>query len=412
MADGDLKVFVSHSTSEPFAQAVLQAVCDALRAKRCDLLVSARLEPGDVWREKLNQWLAECEAAVLLLSREALRSSWVRREIAILMWRRGNGSRIPVVPVLVGDVAPDDVMTAGYTELRPLQFAVLPRSGHPGELAATIVARLGLDAIRPGVGGHMKRWIDRLSFFLSRVDDVSRLGECARALGVSEEGLRYVTLPGGSRFLAHQMLDDGLSSQTYYAVRAISDYLPHDHLGKLIDNVACAWVDIEAAHKLLDVCQQKAGSTAVLNARHPATADDYLDRATCRGVYWREVAGTVVGEDAVAELVAHYESAVLSLHGVEPPWTVDDIEPRDEPTVLVVDPTGVPLEAAISAVKTVRDRFPWVIVLLLVGDAAPSRQNLDDWKLGTVNVVSPALRPGAERAARRRVRDLRQLLKR
>jgi hypothetical protein len=207
------------------------------------------------------------------------------------------------------------------------------------------------------------------------------------------------------------MLDDGLSSRTYYAVRAISDYLPHDHLDKLVDNVACAWVDIEAAHKLLDVCRQR-GSTAVLNARHPATADDYLDRATCRGVYWREVAATVVGEDAVAELVAHYESAVLSLHGVEPPWTVDDIEPRDEPTVLVVDPTGAPLEAAISAVKTIRARFPWVIVLLLVGDAAPSRQNLDDWKLGAVDVVSPALRPGAELAARRRVRDLRQLLKR
>lgn len=411
------RVFVSHSSHEPFADKVRQGVCDRLREKGYEVLVDAEgLKPGQHWRSVLNHWLADCHAAVLLLSREALTSAWVHREASILLWRRALGSEVVIVPALVGDLGPADVAAAGLDELDAFQFAGADSAGADAadvdELVASITEQLAdIPASHRDDADLMRQWIDRISFFLGKVGDPEQLSRCAHELGVAAEDLHHVRLAEGHRFLAHQLLDDGLSRRVYRAVRTICDFMGREWLDRLVNDVAFTWVNRDAARDLLAASMAANPSVALLNAFSPATADEYLDRATCRAEYWREVAGTVVGEEPVAELVAHYEQAVASLHGVEAPWTAADIQPRDTPSFLVIDPAGNRPESVSEALRIIHGRYPWVVLLVLAG-----RDDADDllpgWALGPVHTIAPALGPGEELAARRTVRDLRQLIAR
>ena len=68
-----LKIFISHSSKSSFASKVRDGVYAALTQKRFEVLLDKeRLEPGDRWRAKLHRWLATCDAAVLLFSRDAV----------------------------------------------------------------------------------------------------------------------------------------------------------------------------------------------------------------------------------------------------------------------------------------------------------------------------------------------------
>ncbi|WP_433321389.1 hypothetical protein ACQP0U_13895 [Micromonospora sp. CA-269861] len=305
---------------------------------------------------------------------------------------------------------------AGFSELRPLQFAgvLAPEVGNldAERLASEIVSEFPPATESKSSPDKMRRWIDRITHFLGQVGDEKRLDDCAVELGVQQPDLHLVRLPEGKRFLAHQLLDEGLNRRTYRAIRAVSDFMEREWLDKLVRDVSFTWVSSEAAIGLLEFGDVGEGLLVVLNARSPFTADEYLDRATCRGGYWREVAGIAIGEDAVTELVNHYENAVASLHGIEEPWTLDDIQPRDEPSFLVVDPAGVRLDSVLSALRIIRDRYPWVVVILLVGTITPHEDLLSEWGSEHIKFLTPQLQPGEEQSARRSVRDLRSLLQR
>jgi hypothetical protein len=424
------RVFVSHSSHDPFARDLRKAVCQQLREQNFDVLVDVdELRPGQDWRAVLNHWLADCHAAVLLLTRDALTSAWVRREITILLWRRALGSRVLIIPALLGDLEPADVKEAGLDELADLQFARL-RPSEPSNVSRSGVAcedgRTANDAAVALAGqiaqrltrlpppeadtSQMRRWVDRISYFLTLVGDPDKLGECARELGVTDEDLRLVKLHEGNRFLAHQLLNEGMSRRTYHAVRVICDFLGREWLDKLIRDVAFTWVSGEAARHLVSASQKSIANKSVvvtaLNAHKPETADDYLNRATCRGDYWRQVAATPVGENAVDELVWHYEKAIRDLLGLEPPWSMADSISIDEPAYLIVDPAGVPMESVTSALRIVCKRYRGIVVLLLTGQDRPAPDDSNPWGLGPVQVLHPPLQPGEELAARRGVRAL------
>jgi TIR domain len=411
------RLFVSHSSREELAERVREVTCRRLRDKGYQVWVNTdELRPGDEWRGVITHQLADCHGAVLLLSRDALSSAWVRREVTILMWRRLLGSAVHVIPVLIGGVTPDDVMAAGLTELRPLQAAMISSPAGSGTevdaLAAMVVDRFAALPAHPSDNDQVRRWTERVSYFLTHVGDRDKLSECAQQLGVTDGELHMVRLPEGNRFLAHQLLDDGLQRRTYDAIRVISDFMGAEWLAKLINDVAFTWVNSAAARQLLAAARRGAATTALLNASRSDTATEYIQRATCRGVYWLEVAGMPVGEDTVPELVAHYEQAIASLHGLDPPYTVADIEERDGPYFLVVDPAGVSIGAVVDAIDIVHARYPWVTVLLLTGDQALTSDEVRDQRFRSAVVLSPELRPGEERRARRTVRDLRALLHR
>lgn len=111
-----LKLFISHSsrlddvphryTDQDANWQLLREVCDGLKARFGDavriLVDRDGLIPGDDWNRELNLWLAECHAAVILVSRRALeKSDWVAKEAAILGWRKALDPDFTLIPVTI-----------------------------------------------------------------------------------------------------------------------------------------------------------------------------------------------------------------------------------------------------------------------------------------------------------------------
>jgi hypothetical protein len=107
----DRDIFISHSAHDDiWATQVRNSIVDAISAiNGYRVLIDERkFEPGDLWRPLLYRWLAQADAAVLLLSRAALKSPWVHKEATILSWRRALKSEVRIIPVLLG-IEMDDV---------------------------------------------------------------------------------------------------------------------------------------------------------------------------------------------------------------------------------------------------------------------------------------------------------------
>jgi hypothetical protein len=223
-----MKVLISHSSrNDPFAGLVREAV--KVRLPGLEILVDMdELRPGDEWRAILYHWLAECHAAVVLLNREAMASSWVRREVNILLWRRALGYPLKIVPAILGDFSEKNIQDAGFGELTDLQMAKLGSSPRTQETAERIA-----DEIAAQLAGwpaeedtsEMARWAKAVSYALSMVGDRDSLVAAARQLQVEDDYLDRVRDPlEGPRFVAHQLLARGQGRRIYLAIAEIADY--------------------------------------------------------------------------------------------------------------------------------------------------------------------------------------------
>jgi hypothetical protein len=85
-----VRVFVSHSSRTPDALGRLEALVKSLRSGKngVEVLYDKELiTAGARWREVIHAMLAECDAAIILVTPDALRSPWVLKEAIILRWR-------------------------------------------------------------------------------------------------------------------------------------------------------------------------------------------------------------------------------------------------------------------------------------------------------------------------------------
>ncbi len=111
-----LRLFVSHSsrlddvphkyTDGDANWRLLRETCDGLKARYTDsiqiLVDRDGLVAGADWNRELNLWLAECQAAIILVSKRALeRSDWVAKEAAILGWRKALDPNFILIPVTI-----------------------------------------------------------------------------------------------------------------------------------------------------------------------------------------------------------------------------------------------------------------------------------------------------------------------
>lgn len=128
-----LKIFISHSSrlrrcDADDAQAqrnwqLLQETCALLQAtypETLEILVDYQgLKPGDDWERRLNEWLAECHAAIILFSARAIdESDWVKKEAAILSWRAAINAEFMLFPVLLDEVTPEQLAKDFFGTLR------------------------------------------------------------------------------------------------------------------------------------------------------------------------------------------------------------------------------------------------------------------------------------------------------
>lgn len=106
-----MKLFISHSSKTEENLHLLKKVCDALAEAHFNVLVDqgGKIPTGEEWYRYLAEWMAECDAAVILFSRAAFeQSQWVRNEAAILSWRKRIQPSFKLVGVLLDDVTPEE----------------------------------------------------------------------------------------------------------------------------------------------------------------------------------------------------------------------------------------------------------------------------------------------------------------
>ena len=90
-----MKIFISYAEQDrPYATALGKALKDASQ----DIWEPQDLQPGENWRLKSGEALAEADAVVVLLSPESVATEWVRREIEFAISSpRLKGRLIPVL---------------------------------------------------------------------------------------------------------------------------------------------------------------------------------------------------------------------------------------------------------------------------------------------------------------------------
>ena len=152
-----------------------------------------RLKPGDDWCVVLYQWLAMCDAAVVLFGRKALASPWVRREVDILLWRHALSPSFRVVPALLGGVDRNDLKANGFDDVTRLHLARIPpqteTKADAGQLAAVIANSLPPRV--PEARDPMARWVLDVAECLQLTDARLRrhLILAAKDLGIADDDM-------------------------------------------------------------------------------------------------------------------------------------------------------------------------------------------------------------------------------
>jgi hypothetical protein len=144
-----MRIFISHGLDKAVAADMrfLDALEAALQAAGQQVLLDrSQLDLGDAWQHVLHELLAECDAAVLLLSPRALTRPWVLKEATILAYRKALQADFPLYPVLLGGVQPQALERADFSPLclLDLQAHQQPVVDEPGAraLAAQLHQRM------------------------------------------------------------------------------------------------------------------------------------------------------------------------------------------------------------------------------------------------------------------------------
>jgi hypothetical protein len=270
-----LKLFISHSSRlddvahrHPDDDAnwrLLREVCARLRVLPdvpirllMDRDDDGGLLPSDDWTRQLNLWLAECHAAVMLVTRRALeRSDWVAKEAAILGWRWALDPEFRLLLIPIEDECTcADLKSSffGALDLDRVQSETLPRDA--GRIAERI--RDGLGDIEALAARATPLYLlqGMVAKLLAQAGTQDALEAAADALDCAVQTPRATRAEAVAAALARRLL---LASADEPALcfGAFSEILRHLHLGfpreqamQIFKQVRALWVHPGAASYL------------------------------------------------------------------------------------------------------------------------------------------------------------------
>jgi hypothetical protein len=277
-------IFISHSSrDDEEARAIRERLCRVLAGEPHHhevLLDEAGIKAGDLWRPKLYRWLAECGGAVLLLTEQALASDWVRKEATILLWRRALGSRVIVIPLLIG-TSQHDVETAfPAIEIFEQQYLRIDDAAD-AEAAMAKVAREFSQAVNPD--DLLGSWAKRLYSAISELDDHYGF-ELAQALHTPEQA--WSDTPDGRQLVVHALLHTSKMFDVQTAVQPVLRLFRHPP--GVVQLVSPIGIPAEAAAGIMTACTREPGERVlVLACTSPRTAVRYIRRASCVNDFYR-----------------------------------------------------------------------------------------------------------------------------
>jgi hypothetical protein len=104
-----------------------ELVTRGVREAGVDIITSdSEMVPGEEWQAARYQSLSSCDAAVIIVTRDALVSQWTLRDVTILMWRKTLQPDFLVLPIKDHDLTFGDISSSplGETGLNEVEFLV------------------------------------------------------------------------------------------------------------------------------------------------------------------------------------------------------------------------------------------------------------------------------------------------
>ena len=297
-----MRIFISHSTAkdDPDGCKRLDEVAAALlgpahAATGHDVLVDKeRLKAGSDWRAELDEWMATCHAAVLLLTPRALESAWVLKEATILAHRAALDTQFLLFPALLDGLTRDQLKESRFS---PLYLDAIQRVAgtRPADIAMAVLQQLAkfgkppdtrFDSLVTALAGLLKSAAEGygLEPICERITGTPWAWDSARTRAM-----------GAARVVALAIVSGRLGS--YASLRELMNDLLNNTLSKeaatrVLNLAGPMWVKAEAAAHLAEVAarnrtkprdatgQRVSWSTAINGELLPTfTAPQYVRRA-------------------------------------------------------------------------------------------------------------------------------------
>jgi hypothetical protein len=395
------RVFISHSTTRDPETAKLREELSALLHGEFDVRVDKEdLEPGEMWRSRINSWLGGCHAAVALLSPTALKSSYVAYELSVLTFRKD----VLVIPVFLSGVGDAEVRQSPLapTVIQERQAIVEPPIEQDKEgldrsqLAARIrdalvakkatlvgVAPIDLQAER--LAQRLRRLSDKMvAHYMDELDP----GEESNRIWEGEGGDAYVTL-------AHMLMSAGIEGAQHIFLDLIED-LDLETVQNVFERISTSWVDLRAAEYIKNVARgAPAGRVLAMNGVQKLIAELYVLRASGRSIdnNWKIVdSHGFMSDRAFDGLKADIELALGVELNVAPealPAKLKSLDRKGQPVFVRLPAAGVNGEV----LKDLRGAFPTVTFFFMAGRDLDHRRSLTTVN---VNFIIPELEDNFE----------------
>lgn len=274
------KLFISHSSRIDDGAVGVPAQYDFTLVKECsrlireaygktvEVLVDYDIRCGDDWERNLNLWLGECHAALILCSPRAVKASdYVKKEVAVLTWRRewerhrasgqvpDEGSGIKLIPVLLDGMKSEDLQSGFFGTLKISTSQCREAVGADGVLNA-VKEVLGKRAkLRPPAGTPLDALSDSVRQIIAESVSVETLQNVVQAIAPAEN--TSVTPPENcvkfySTEIARYLLRDGDKAlQRFISILVAMRPRPlRERAEELLKSVRALWVHAGAAAML------------------------------------------------------------------------------------------------------------------------------------------------------------------
>lgn len=381
-----MRIFISHGVdkSKPDELAFLDALAlhiahDAPGEPAHELLLDrTRLEAGDDWAGVLHDWLAECQAAVLLLSPRALQRPWVLKEATILSFRHRRDPAFLLLPVLLPGVTSQDLTAhAGFSALGLDATQAFTHGVDPAAVAHLVKTKTA--AIAAPQATPLDRLQQVLENWISQASATALEQACLDWLGEPVAWRSDVDRARQrARVIARVIARGRLAPAITLAgmTRALTGAaLSKEPTRKVLDLAASLWVDEEVAARLRAVvaCRSSAPVAAALNSGRI----DYGARMTVWRALLPDIADSIYfvsgagSDDRLGELVVGICRAYRDGNKGD---IADEDEARDmlqvhaEPVFFVLPPP-VPDEALLQDLHA---QFPSAIFIAHTGHSLPT----------------------------------------
>lgn len=409
-------VFISHKVLDPVTEPILEQILRTLSEHTEIKIDVISIPPGREWQDEIEKWLFECQAAILLLSPEAVRSFWVQFETNFLCLRRRLiDSNLTILPVPLGNVRMNEL---------PPEFEISRISG--------------IEAVcSPDADGLVQVLVNQLRMVQELYGPQPPLYELERDLvqlfnevgqnlqteivldAVTRMGLGRTaldTIRDKWRWLARKLFTIDLD-QLDEVMRVFPASVRERSGRKIVNTVApFCWVDENAAACIPKVASKPESQRCLgINSMKVRTAEMYIRRACTRSKMWpyKPVPSDWSMERPGEDLAYSVRKIVMEMIGYD---SADEVTPEDfraalceeiqenGPVIVILPESVYRADASFLAELMDLEEFRPLTFMVLLGNI--TLQNFENGHRTRIEYVRPEIDCRKESEAHRRINQM------